>query len=102
MPKPTKYRVILSEEERAALEQICRSHSTGAAKVRKARILLPDTTYIRAWQPLRGKRNRRPPTGDEAFCAQNFLIKVAEGKTPSVVPQPVSPRKRKVVVGKER
>jgi hypothetical protein len=40
MPKPTKYRVILSEEERAALEQICRSHSTGAAKVRKARILL--------------------------------------------------------------
>ena len=69
---------------------------------RKARILLPDTTYIRAWQPLRGKRNRRPPTGDEAFCAQNFLIKVAEGKTPPVVPQPVSPRKRKVVVGKER
>jgi len=69
---------------------------------RKARILLPDTTYIRAWQPLRGKRNRRPPTGDAAFCAQNFLISVAEGKTPSVVPAPVPARKRKVVVGKER
>src|SRR4029077_15517601 len=30
---------------------------------RKARILLPDANYIRAWQPLRGKRNRRQPTG---------------------------------------
>ena len=69
---------------------------------RKARILLPDTTYIRAWQPLRGKRNRRPPTGDAAFCAQNFLISVAEGKAPSVVPAPVPARKRKVVAGKER
>jgi len=69
---------------------------------RKARILLPDTTYIRAWQPLRGKRNRRPPTGDAAFCAQNFLISVAEGKAPSVVPAPVPARKRKVVAGKGR
>ncbi len=69
---------------------------------RKARILLPDTTYIRAWQPVRGRRDRRPPTGDAAFCSQNFLIRVAEGKTPSVVPAPVPARKRKVVVGKER
>jgi len=69
---------------------------------RKARILLPDTTYIRAWQPLHGKRNRRPPTGDAAFCSQSFLISVAEGKTPSVVPAPVPARKRKVVERKER
>jgi len=69
---------------------------------RKARILLPDTTYIRAWQPLHGKRNRRPPTGDAAFCSQNFLIRVAEGKTPSVVPAPVPAHKRKVVERKER
>jgi polyphosphate kinase len=69
---------------------------------RKARILLPDTTYIRAWQPLHGKRNQRPPTGDAAFCSQNFLISVAEGKTPSVVPVPVPARKRKVVERKER
>ena len=69
---------------------------------RKARILLPDTTYIRAWQPLHGKRNRRPPTGDAAFCSQNFLISVAEGKTPSVVPLPVPARKRRVVERKER
>jgi len=69
---------------------------------RKARILLPDATYIRAWQPLHGKRNRRPPTGDAAFCSQSFLISVAEGKTPSVVPAPVPARKRKVVERKER
>ena len=30
---------------------------------RKARILLRDATYIRAWQPSQGKRNRRPPSG---------------------------------------
>jgi polyphosphate kinase len=69
---------------------------------RKARILLPDTAYIRAWQPLHGKRNRRPPTGDAVFCSQNFLISVAEGKTPSVVPVPVPARKRRVVERKER
>lgn len=40
MPKATKYSVLLTTRERAALEQICRSQSTGAAKVRRARILL--------------------------------------------------------------
>jgi len=69
---------------------------------RKARVLLPDTTYIRAWQPLHGKRDRRPPTGDAAFCSQNFLISVAEGKSPPVVPAPVPARKRRVVAGRER
>lgn len=71
---------------------------------RKARILLPDATYIRAWQPLRGKRNRRPPTGDAAFSAQDFLIAVAEGKVPALPPAPAAPRKRRArgLVGKER
>jgi len=69
---------------------------------RKARVLLPDTTYIRAWQPVHGKRNRRPPAGQAAFCSQSFLISVAEGKTPSVVPAPVPARKRKVAAGRER
>ena len=50
---------------------------------RKARILLPDATYIRAWQPMHGKRNRKPPTGAAAFSAQDFLIGVAEGKQPA-------------------
>jgi polyphosphate kinase len=69
---------------------------------RKARVLLKDTNYIRAWQPLHGKRNRRPPTGAAAFSAQDFLMTVAEGKAPATFPAPVSPRKRKVVVEKER
>jgi polyphosphate kinase len=71
---------------------------------RKSRILVKDSTYIRAWQPLHGKRNRRPPKGDAAFSAQDFLIAVAEGKTPAVVPAPVVPPRRKVrvTVGRER
>jgi len=69
---------------------------------RKARILLKDATYIRAWQPLHGTRNRRPPTGPAAFCAQDFLINVAEGKAPAVLPAPVPGRRRRVVLGKER
>jgi polyphosphate kinase len=69
---------------------------------RKARILLKDGTYIRAWQPLHGVRNRRPPTGDAAFSAQDFLIGIAEGKSPAVPSMPVSARKRKVVAGRAR
>jgi polyphosphate kinase len=69
---------------------------------RKARILLKDATYIRAWQPLHGTRNRRPPSGPAAFSAQDFLISVAEGKAPTVLPAPAFARKRRVVVGKER
>jgi polyphosphate kinase len=69
---------------------------------RKARILLKDDTYIRAWQPVHGTRNRRPPTGAAAFSAQDFLIGVAEGKSPAVLPVPASVRKSRVVAGKER
>lgn len=69
---------------------------------RKARILLKDETYIRAWQPMQGKRNRRMPTGAAAFSAQEFLMSVAEGKAPAVLPAPVPARKRKVVAGRER
>lgn len=69
---------------------------------RKARILLKDETYIRAWQPMQGKRNRRMPTGAAAFSAQEFLMSVAEGKAPATPPPPASPRKRKVVAGRER
>jgi polyphosphate kinase len=68
---------------------------------RKARILLPDTTYIRAWQPLHGQRDRRPPTGDAAFSAQDFLISVAEGKA-ATPPEPAAGGKRKVLTGAKR
>jgi polyphosphate kinase len=69
---------------------------------RKARILLPDATYIRAWQPLHGKRNRKPPTGSAAFSAQDFLIAVAEGKQAGLPPAPMAAKKRRVSVSKER
>jgi polyphosphate kinase len=69
---------------------------------RKARILLKDETYIRAWQPIHGKRNRRMPLGAAAFSAQDFLMSVAEGKTPAVLPTPTPPRRRKVTVERER
>jgi len=68
---------------------------------RKARILLKDATYRRAWQPVQGAGNRRRPTGTTGFSAQDFLMSVAEGKVPAAIPAPVAGRKRKVV-GKER
>lgn len=69
---------------------------------RKARVLLPDENYIRAWQPVRGKRNRRMPSGAAAFSAQDFLMSVAEGKVPAVLPAPTHAGKRKVSAGRER
>jgi polyphosphate kinase len=67
---------------------------------RKARILLKDASYIRAWQPVRGKRNRRPPTGDASFSAQDFLIGIAEGKSPAMLPPPPTERRRRVLAGR--
>src|SRR5579872_344585 len=69
---------------------------------RKARILLKDAGYIRAWQPLHGKRNRRPPTGAAAFSAQDFLMAVAEGKAPPMLPEPRAKASRKRRVAAER
>ena len=70
---------------------------------RKARVLLRDATYIPAWQPVRGKRHRKPPTGAAAFSAQDYLIGVAEGKQPAGLIVPPAPAgKRKTPAGKER
>lgn len=69
---------------------------------RKARILLPDGSYIRAWQPVRGKRNRKAPVGAAAFNAQEYLIQLAEGKQPALSPANLLSGKRKTLVGKER
>ena len=69
---------------------------------RKARILLRDGTYIRAWQPARGARTRKPPAN--AFSAQDFLISVAEGRQlADFTPPPPSPAgRRKVLAGRVR
>src|SRR3984957_18319809 len=67
---------------------------------RKARILLRDGTYIRAWQPVHGKRNRRGPQGAAAFSAQDFLISVAEGK--QLAPALPPARRQKAPAGRER
>src|ERR1039458_1682865 len=79
--------------------EIC---DASVADTRKARILLKDATYMRAWQPLHGTRNRRPPTGAAAFSAQDFLIGVAEGKSAAMLPVPVPARKRRVLIGRAR
>src|ERR1700678_1610122 len=67
---------------------------------RKARILLRDATYIRAWQPVHGKRNRKMPTGAAAFSAQDYLIGLAEGKqVVEFTPPQLPARKRKAPAG---
>jgi polyphosphate kinase len=73
------------------------------ADTRKARILLRDATYIRAWQPLHSKRKRKMPTEAALFSAQDFLIGVAEGKqTAGGIPPHAPARRRKVHAGRER
>lgn len=69
---------------------------------RKARILLRDATYIRAWQSPQGKLKTKPPVGAAAFSAQDFLISLAEGKQAATLPPPAAPRKHRLIVGKER
>jgi polyphosphate kinase len=68
----------------------------------KARILLRDAIYIRAWQSPLGKHKTKPPVGAAAFSAQDFLIGLAEGKPAATLPPPAAPRKHKALVGKER
>src|ERR1700688_2348578 len=62
---------------------------------RKARVLLRDATYIPAWQPTQGKRNRKPPSGAAAFSAQEFLIGIAEGKQEAAFAPPAIPARRR-------
>jgi polyphosphate kinase len=70
---------------------------------RKARILLRDATYIRAWQPMHGARKRKPPTGAASFSAQDFLIAVAEGKQGAdAIPALAQKKKPRVLAGKTR
>ena len=67
----------------------------------KSRVLLKNGEYVRAWR-LRGAR--RPPTGANAFNAQEFLLALAEGKQNlDAIPVSLPRRKRRAAVtGKER
>jgi polyphosphate kinase len=68
----------------------------------KARILQKDGTYVRAW---RAQGKRKPPTGDSAFNAQEFMAALAEGKsTMEALPMQRAPRRktRRVPTGKGR
>jgi polyphosphate kinase len=58
----------------------------------KSRFLQKDGRYLRLWQSPHG-RTKRPPRGAAAFCAQDFLIALAEGsKTPEEIPAAVPHR----------
>jgi polyphosphate kinase len=105
MPRNLYERVeVLVPLQDEMLRQRVRSEILDAylADNRKARILLKDATYIRAWQPLQGARNRRPPLGAASFSAQDFLMGVAEGKSPAALPAPLPVRKHKVIARRER
>jgi polyphosphate kinase len=66
----------------------------------KSRILQKDGSYRRPWQ-LQGKR--KPPTGNNAFNAQEFLISLAEGKVPAQeIPAPPARSRRRETAGKEK
>jgi polyphosphate kinase len=70
----------------------------------KTRILNRDGSYRRIWQAAGSKRAGKPPSGPNAFNAQDFLIALAEGKQSlQAIPSPSSrPARRRSVVGKER
>jgi len=66
----------------------------------KSRLLQKDGTYVRVWK-AQGKR--KPPSGDAAFSAQDFLIGIAEGKqAPEAIPGPPQRKPARVPAGKER
>jgi len=70
----------------------------------KTRVLNRDGSYRRIWQAAGSKRAGKPPSGPNAFNAQDFLIGLAEGKQSlQAIPSPPSrPARRRSVVGKER
>jgi polyphosphate kinase len=67
----------------------------------KARFLEKDGSYIHAW---RAQGKRKPPTGDAAFNAQEFMTALAEGKTTlqAIPAQPAVRKARRTLVGKRR
>jgi polyphosphate kinase len=67
----------------------------------KSRLLQRNGNYLRAWQ-AQGKR--KPPTGPNAFSAQDFLMALAEGRvTPEAIPSgPPRRTTRRMAIKRER
>jgi len=65
----------------------------------KSRFLQKDGRYLRPWQSVHG-RSGRPPRGEAAFSAQDFLIGLAEGRqTPESIPSAVGRPRVRVPMG---
>jgi polyphosphate kinase len=66
----------------------------------KSRILQKDGSYVRTWQ-TQGKR--KPPAAAAAFSAQEFFLRLAEGKQAlDAIPAAPAPKRRRTPAGKER
>ena len=66
----------------------------------KSRILQKDGSYVRTWQ-TQGKR--KPPAASAAFSAQEFFLRLAEGKQAlDAIPAAPAPKRRRTPAGKER
>jgi polyphosphate kinase len=66
----------------------------------KSRILKKDGSYLRTWQ-AQGKR--KAPAAAAAFSAQEFFLRLAEGKQAmDAIPVAAAPKGRKTLAGKER
>ena len=71
-------------------------------KIARRACLLRDATYISTWQPVHGKRNRKPTDRhhEHFTTSQDFLIGVAEGEITGRSSAPVSARKPQSTNGK--
>jgi len=66
----------------------------------KSRVLQKNGSYVRPWQ-AEGKR--KPPAASAAFNAQEFLLRLAEGKQDlEAIPTAPAPKGRRSLAGKER
>src|ERR1700691_42678 len=66
----------------------------------KSRILQKDGSYVRTWQ-AQGKR--KPPAATAAFSAQDFFLRLAEGKQAlDAIPAASGAKRRRAPVGRER
>ena len=69
----------------------------------KSRILMRDGKYRRPWQSPGSRKGGKPPTGANAFNAQDYLIALAEGKQVlPAIPAAAPKTRRRSLAGKDR